>query len=305
MAVIDSVLHWIQSIASDNSHGYDQTNRWGPDYDCSSLVISAFKHAGVPLQCTYTGNMYSDMLAHGFEDVSATVNMATGTGLLPGDVLLNKANHTALYAGLGLIVHASSNEMGKVTGGATGDQTGGEICVRSYWNYPWDAVLRYTESRGSTPSNGGLIPPAEAQVPSSYTVKAGDVLSVIAMRFGLTLDRICEINNIEHPNFIYPGQVLKLVDSRTDNDSSDGRADSVGSVADKRDEISHIPTCRMGDNSMTVRAVQTLLRSRGYVLDVDGDFGSQTLAAVKSFQNAARLTVTGEVNLATMVALLT
>ena len=38
---IDKAVTWAVGIANDNSHGYDQADRWGPDYDCSSLVIQA------------------------------------------------------------------------------------------------------------------------------------------------------------------------------------------------------------------------------------------------------------------------
>lgn len=47
---IGSAVIWALAIANDNSHGYDQAHRWGIDYDCSSLVISAFEHAGVPVK---------------------------------------------------------------------------------------------------------------------------------------------------------------------------------------------------------------------------------------------------------------
>lgn len=142
--VIQSAVAWARGIAADASHGYDQANRWGPDYDCSSFVISAYKAAGVPLACTYTGDMRGDMLRCGFAVVSsAAVDLAAGTGLKAGDVLLNYAHHTALYIGGGRIVQASINERGGVTGGVPGDQTGREICERAYYNYPWDCVLRY------------------------------------------------------------------------------------------------------------------------------------------------------------------
>lgn len=43
------------------------------------------------------------------------------------------------------IAHASINEKGTVTDGKTGDQTGKEICIRDYYEYPggWDVHLRY------------------------------------------------------------------------------------------------------------------------------------------------------------------
>ena len=44
----------------------------------------------------------------------------------------------------------------------------------------------------------------------TYTVQSGDTLSGIAKRFGTTVDSLVKKNNIENPNLIYPGQVLKI-----------------------------------------------------------------------------------------------
>ena len=92
--------------------------------------------------------MLPAFLRCGFEDVTAEVNLNTGAGLQRGDVLLNTQHHTAMSIGSGRIVHASINENGKAAGGRTGDQTGREICVRSYYKYSkgWDKVLRYVGS---------------------------------------------------------------------------------------------------------------------------------------------------------------
>lgn len=164
--VIDSAVSWARQIAADPRHGYDQTNRQGPDYDCSSFVIAAYKQAGVPLKATYTGNMRSDMLRNGFV-VAIRVNLATGAGLEVGDVLLNERNHTALYIGNGRVVQASINELGNTTGGKTGDQTGREIYERGYYNYPWDCVLRYVGASGSAPTTEDK--PAQGNVSSPDT----------------------------------------------------------------------------------------------------------------------------------------
>lgn len=149
---IEKAVTWAIKIAQDPAHGYDQTRRWGPDYDCSSLMISAWQQAGVPVKdagATYTGNMAPVFLRCGFEDVTAEVSLTTGAGLQIGDVLLNAQHHTAMSIGSGQIVHASINENGRATGGKSGDQTGREICVRSYYKYSkgWDKVLRYAGSR--------------------------------------------------------------------------------------------------------------------------------------------------------------
>lgn len=79
----------------------------------------------------------------GFVDVTSQVDLSSGSGVVRGDVLLNIVHHTAMSIGNGQIVQASINEHGETTGGQTGDQTGREIYTRSYYNYPWDKVLRY------------------------------------------------------------------------------------------------------------------------------------------------------------------
>ena len=157
--VIEDAVEWAIGIANDDSHGYDQTNRWGPDYDCSSLVIQAWQNAGVPVKtqgASYTGNMYDAFIACGFIDVTSQVNLSSGSGVIRGDVLLNIVHHTAMSIGNGQIVQASINEHGETTGGQTGDQTGREIYTRSYYNYPWDKVLRYPGGGGSITPSGGV-----------------------------------------------------------------------------------------------------------------------------------------------------
>ena len=144
MNIIDKAINWAVSIANDNSHGYDQLHRWGPDYDCSSLLISAWQQAGVPVQAngaTYTGNMKNVFIKCGFESIKFVKSMS----LKRGDVLLNEKHHTAMYIGDGKVVMASINENGKAVGGRTGDQTGKEILTCNYYVplYGWDYVLRY------------------------------------------------------------------------------------------------------------------------------------------------------------------
>ena len=157
-AVIESAVNWAVGIANDNSHGYDQNSRWGVDYDCSSLVISAFEQAGVKVKtggATYTGDMKPVFLRYGFTDVTGRINLSNGGGLKRGDVLLNTTHHTALVVtdGGGTIVNASINEKGKTKGGKKGDQTGKEIYTRGYYNYPWNCVLRYTGDDSVAPAS--------------------------------------------------------------------------------------------------------------------------------------------------------
>ena len=151
MSKTEKATKQMESWAQDSSHGYDQDYRWGEkgDFDCSSAVIQAWQNVGVPVKtkgATYTGDMKAVFLSCGFKDVTSKVNRSTGSGLLRGDVLLNETHHVAMYCGNGKEVEASINEKGTAHGGQPGDQTGKEFLIRSYRNYPWDCVLRYSES---------------------------------------------------------------------------------------------------------------------------------------------------------------
>lgn len=152
MNKIRNAVDWAVGIAGDDSHGYSQDYRWGPDYDCSSLVISAWEQAGVLVKtngASYTGDMVNVFLSCGFTDVTSSIDLVTGSGIVYGDVLW-KSGHTEMCCGDLTLVGASANENGEATGGQEGDQTGNEIRVRSYYNAPWTVVLRYNYSQPAT-----------------------------------------------------------------------------------------------------------------------------------------------------------
>lgn len=151
MSATESACTWAVGIANDNSHGYDQIHRQGPDYDCSSLVINAYEQAGVKVKeagATYTGNMRSAFVKCGFKAIKYVKGMA----LKRGDVILNEKHHTLLYLGDKKMVQASSNEKGGIYNGKTGDQTGREIYVGNFYEFSkgWDYVLRYEVSEVTT-----------------------------------------------------------------------------------------------------------------------------------------------------------
>ena len=151
----DAACSWAESIAADQTHGYSQSNRWGPNYDCSSLMISSYIKAGVPIdknKVYYTGNM-NELKNYGFVDVTKKINLNTGAGLLRGDILyyhINGTNgHTAMYCGNGKIVHARGQSYGSPQ---SGDQ-GTEIAVTPYMRSKWQYVLRYGNSNAiATPT---------------------------------------------------------------------------------------------------------------------------------------------------------
>ena len=195
ISAAESATRWMEALAADQTHGYSQANRWGPNYDCSSSVISAYEQAGVPVKArgaTYTGNMRGVFLACGFADVTNQVNLNTGAGLVRGDVLLyhigGTTGHTAMYAGSGNIVHARGQSYGSA---ASGDQ-GSEIAVTPYTRSKWQYVLRYkgsvtastsvtqtvtstTPSTASTPSTARTT----ASLPEIQTGSYGSAVSVL------------------------------------------------------------------------------------------------------------------------------
>ena len=144
-ASISSFVSNALAIANDNSHGYSMVNRWGPDYDCSSFVITCLKQAGFETGgATYSGNMVSNLTQHGFSYIpSSKIDLSSSSSLQAGDILM-ASGHTEIYIGNGKRVGAHRNYDGK-----TGDSGGNEISVLNYSRGSWYGILRYTGS-GST-----------------------------------------------------------------------------------------------------------------------------------------------------------
>lgn len=46
---------------------------------------------------------------------------------------------------MAIIAHASIDERNKIKGGSAGDQTGKEVCKRSWYNKPWGCVIRFAD----------------------------------------------------------------------------------------------------------------------------------------------------------------
>lgn len=51
---------------------------------------------------------------------------------------------------------------------------------------------------------------SQKTAPSTYTVKTGDSLSNIASQYGLTVEKLPQLNNLSSADSIQPGQTLKL-----------------------------------------------------------------------------------------------
>lgn len=138
-AMIDYVVGW----CNDDSHGYSQNNRWGPDCDCSSLMYMAASHAGynVPTSGTcYTGSMLEHFGEAGFTSVSFDGNLYDNS---PGCIALNVSHHVEMFVDWGRLGGAHIDEHGGVRGCCQGDQTGNEVSVGNAYtpSYGWDYIL--------------------------------------------------------------------------------------------------------------------------------------------------------------------
>lgn len=179
-AKIDSAVAWAVAIANDNSHGYDQEDRWGPDYDCSSLVCKAYDQAGIDVigcGATNTRTMYNGFIKAGFKDVTSKVNVETGANSIKGDVFLTPGNHTAMVidSDTHWFVEAHYNENYEATGGQTGDQLGKEIATNAWHKLKtaaWKYVLRYPEDPE----------PVEDPVDKSDVINSNTYLSLAQMK---------------------------------------------------------------------------------------------------------------------------
>lgn len=151
MPNIMKAVQLITAIANDDTHGYDQTHRNAPDYDCSSLVGTVLHEAGFNVSPnSWTGNLESQLRKAGFVDCKAPWKA--------GDIHLKVNHHVCMSINFSQIAQASINEKGTTTGGKTGDQTGKEICIRDYYEYSggWDVHLRYTAHNTKVTSDVSL-----------------------------------------------------------------------------------------------------------------------------------------------------
>lgn len=151
--LINRMKYWCQTV----SLGYSQNDRWnirpGGNADCSSLVIWCLREAGFDTgAATYTGNMSGQLTARGWTRLSPDGNPRAG------DILLNDADHVAVYLGGGLLAQASYSEHHSANG-TGGDQTGQETNIRRYYDFPWNCYLRYTGGNAPTsaPVSGRVV----------------------------------------------------------------------------------------------------------------------------------------------------
>lgn len=128
------------AIADDNSHGYVYGGKGPTNFDCSGFVWYCYNNSQggnlSSLSYAATGSMKSTYQNVGFEDITAGIDLPTGTGLITGDILINiSGGHVDMYAGNGKRVGAHSSSTGIYVDNYGYNQSG--------YNNKYDCVLRY------------------------------------------------------------------------------------------------------------------------------------------------------------------
>ena len=90
-----------------------------------------------------------------------------------------------------LIAHASLDEHGKARGGKAGDQTGKEVCLRSWYNKPWNVLIRFIDkSMASRFADDMEMAAANDYI--GYDQNQRNTLLVKARKYNYNLSRIQE-----------------------------------------------------------------------------------------------------------------
>ena len=184
---------------------------------------------------------------------------------IPSKDVFCSALFSIVNTGDGYEVEASINELGKATGGTPGDQTGREFLKRSYRNYPWTHILRFTgEVPVVTDTKIDTVKEVQAWLNNNYSS-------------GLTLDG--------------------LYGSLTKKALTKALQKELGVVADGiygPKTNAAVKNLRNGSDGALVKVLQGFLVCNGQKSAyIDGDFGTGTETALKAVQKAYKLTVDG------------
>ena len=203
MANINDANNYMYNLVTDKKHGYSQANRYGPDYDCSSSIMTSLKSGGkfdVPVKDVNTASMKKYLEKIGYKVISNSEKpQKNDIKLRPATA--KRGGHVVMFRSPTMVMEFSSSRGHS----EKGDQTGTES-----WCHKWDTkrngdfiyTLRYkpTVKKETAKKSTGV----------TYTVKKGDTLSGIAKKYKTTVSHLGTLNNIKNYNKIYVGQVLKI-----------------------------------------------------------------------------------------------
>ena len=245
---------------------------------------------------------------------------------------------------MAIIAHASIDENGKIKNGIAGDQTGKEVCTRSWYNKPWSCVIRFNDS-SMAEKLAKCMEMAAANDNIGYDQNQRNTLLNKARKYNYDVSRVtepceCDCSSLVSVACMYAGvpesaltlhgncattrtlkNILRTVGgvevyattiytSKTDRLKrgdillKEGSHVAVVVKADQNPYRLNKRIIQMGDRGESVKWVQWQLNCHGSNLDVDGIFGNHTKLSVLLFQKKSGLVADGVVGPKTTAALL-
>lgn len=245
------------------------------------------------------------------------------------------------------ISNSGHDERNKYSGGSAGDNTGGEWQVISWYNRPWNCVLRhpdenvrillaYLAEQAALNNKIGYdqyqrdtywsqlqkvgYDPSKITTACESDCSAGVIANTKAVGYLLNIESLKHIGATYTGNmrssyktagfqvltdskyltssaYLLPGDILLNDSAHTATNLTPGTkvsASTSGTVTTSSTKSKDYLS--VGDAGNDVKAMQTMLIACGYSCGsagADGDFGSGTFAALKSFQKENGLTVDG------------
>ena len=229
------------------------------------------------------------------------------------------------------IGHASIDENGKISGGRVGDQTGKEICTRTWYNKPWNVLLVCTDTELARKAADIMKAICEdnnfgydqSQRTTGYTsivknnnkIKGAsgefDCSSLVSTCYKLAGLKDIDVNNTTRnmrTNFMKTGKFKVYTDNphlQTDAYARVGciylkeGSHVIMALENGIDRLNPYPepskVIKKGDTGNGVKWVQFELKEAGFDVKIDGVFGPLTDRAVRDFQSQHKIKVDGMV----------
>lgn len=240
------------------------------------------------------------------------------------------------------IGHASIDEKNKIKNGAAGDQTGKEVCIRTYYDKNWDFVLRpQREDLASKSANACESMCNNSHIGYDQNERNDLVYYLKDLNWhydDIKRDTECDCSSFMTACALCGGAKIEYKGNAPTTRTmgirfrESGAYELIRFVSPKHNKLkrgdilvkegSHtvmvlddyladttsisanvMPVIKEGSHGEWVRIAQGRLVVNGYPLDVDGDFGPETKKAVKQFQTDHNLKADGIIGKNTWAAL--
>lgn len=222
------------------------------------------------------------------------------------------------------IAHASLDENRNARNGTAGDQTGKEVCIRTWYNKPWNCVIRFTDPKMALKVSNCMVMAAlnnnigydqnqrntllnearkygydTSKVAKPCETDCSALVSVACMYAGipesqLTIHGNCLTTRTLRNALKASGEVdiftTAIYTSRTEKLKigdillKEGAHVAVVVQADDIPYMLASNLLRLGDKNESVKWLQAALNKNGARLVVDGDFGPRTKQALMDYQ---------------------